>query len=525
MTPESQMKRPNHGKKMPGAASPREKTWRGQAGEHKRDALPQAAVGAAGAGGKTARGTREIIAFAMGVCVVYYVFVITSAHGDFQGDSYEYLTIASNMKKGVFTVASYDYRRGLLYPWFLSVTWGHQGFLTYFTPATLFLTSFYFALRVLALNSIYCLLPIAAALIPAVTFLERQIYPDGLLMSLTLVFLICLAKRRWTLCSALGLVLALIKLIFICVLPVGLVVFLFTKKIINFRALAYCTLAGIISLPICIVLFSNVFVDRGYMVIFARPYSHGYPLEETFPDKELRIMCGGIQHAIPRKDLYFDPITVPFTDALYGPLTQEQARGLGCTDADARPMKRSLLMAEFVHNPLLHTKLAAEHFARSLIGAYYFGHVSYILRYRQDLWSAHYDKLGSFSPYELTLLEEYKRNGFQVADKEMPLSFALNEFSVGAGELVVRAAALGILGLCIILGSRRGILRELAQDPVNIGMTLFLIVYSYLVALSTPFVYDRYTLVNLVILCILAARIAATTLPAKRASAKPIAPF
>jgi hypothetical protein len=461
----------------------------------------------------------------MGACAVYYPFVVASAYGDFQGDSWEYLSIAASMKRGLFTLASYNYLRGLLYPWFLSVTWGHQGFLTYFIQVTLFLASFFFALRVLAFHSIYCLLPIGAAMIPAVVFLQRQIYPDGILMSLTLLFLVCLAKRRWTACIALGLALGLTKLIFICVLPVGVVVFLFTKRLITFRALAWSIAAGLTSLPICMVLSSYVFVDLGYMVTFARPYSHGYRLEEIFPGKELQVNCGGVQHTIPRKDLYFDPITVPFAVADYGPLTRGQAGSMDCTGADLRALKRTLVMAELARHPLLHTKLAAEHFGRSLVGAYYFGHISYILRYRQDLWLAHYNGLSYFSPYELTLLEEYRKNGFQIMEKERPLSFILNEFSVTTGEPLVRAAALGLLGLCVILGYRKGKLGELAHDPVNVGIALLLIVYSYLVGLSAPFLYDRYTFVNLVVLCIFASRIAAMTLPAKAVSAEPIVLF
>ena len=451
----------------------------------------------------------------MGACAVYYLFVVTSTYGDFQGDSSEYLGIAANMKSGVFTLASYNYLRGLLYPWFLSVTWGHQGFLTYFVQVTLFLSSFYLALRTLALNSIYCLLPIAAALIPAVTFLQRQIYPDGILVSLTLMFLICLARRRWAACAAIGLLLGLTKLIFLCVLPVELVVFMLIKRIVNPKILAWSVAAALISLPVCVVLFSYVFIDLGYMVIFARPYSHGYTLEEVFPGKELQVTCRGVQHNIPRKDLYFDPITVPFIAARYGPLTEEQVSGFGCTDADVRVMKRSLLLAGFVRHPLLHVRLAAEHFGKALVGAYFFGHVSYILKDRQDSWLAHYDALSYFSPYELILVEGYEKNGFRVQEKERPLSFVLNEFSAGTGEPLVRAAAVGMLGLCVIAGFIKGRLGELARDPINIGISLFLFVYAYLVGLSAPFLYDRYTYVNLIVFCILAARIAAMTLGAK----------
>jgi hypothetical protein len=462
-----------------------------------------------------------VFSLAMGACAMYYALAFSSVPGDFQGDSSEYLGVAAAMKSGVFTLASYNYFRGLIYPWFLSVTWGQEGFLTYFLQITLFLTSFYLALRVIALNSIYCLLPICVAMIPAVAFLQQQIYPDGILVSLTLLFLVCLAKRRWAVCIVIGVVLALTKLIFICTLPIELIVLLVTKKLINSRVLVWSVVAAVLSVPICAVLFTYAFVDLGYMVIFARPYSHGYALAKVFPEPELQVTCRGIQHTIARKDFDFNPLTVPYQVAQYGPLTQDQVRSMGCTDADVRSMKRHLIEAEFTREPLFHVKLAVAHFGKALVGAYDVGHVSGILRYRQDIWLEHYDGLSYFAPYELKLLEIYKKNGFQIAAKERPFIFALNEFSVSTGESVLRAAALGVLVWCMISGYRKRRLREHVSDPTNIGLVLFLGVYAFLVALSAPFLYDRYTLVDLVVLCILAARAGAMTLRVQPASLQP----
>jgi hypothetical protein len=518
------MKRPNRRRTTPVVAPGLNKKHESesQVVEPASGILPRKTAEAGVAERNPAYRTRGVLTFAMGACAMYYVFVVASAYGDFQGDSWEYLSIASAMKKGLFTLASYNYLRGILYPWFLSVTWGHSGFLTYFIQVTLFLTSLFLALRTLAFDSIYCLLPIGAALIPAIVFLQRQIYPDGVLISLTLLFLVCLTKRHWTLCVVLGLLLGLTKIIFLCVIPVGLVVLMLTKRIIGLKAIVWSIAAALLSLPVCVVLFSYVFVDLGYMVAFARPYSHGYSLERVFPARELQVTCSGIKRSIPRRDLYFDPITVPFAVADYGPLTREQAGSLGCTTADLRSLKRNLIMQAFARNPLLHAELAAEHFGQSLVGAYQVDHVSYILRYRQDLWLTHYDELSYFSPAEVRLLGLYNNNGFPIKEKERPLSFVFNEFSSNWGEKLLRIAALCVLGFCVILAFRRGRLEELAHDPANIGIAMFLVVYSYLVGLSAPFLYDRYTYVNLVILCLFAARFAAIVLAPKAFAMRPL---
>jgi hypothetical protein len=458
------------------------------------------------------RPTALVVSLAMGACAMYYALAFNSARGDFQGDSSEYLSIAAHMKAGTFTLASYNYLRGLIYPWFVSTTWGHLGSLTYFLQAALFLVSFYLALRVIARGSVFCLLPICAAMVPAVAFLQHLVYPDGFLVSLTLLFFVCLAKRWWVAGMVLGVLLGLTKLIFVCVLPIGVIALLLTRKLVSARALMWGMGAALVLAPIGAVLFAYVFVDLGYMVTFARPYSHGYALERVFPEPELPVTCGGIQHTIARKDFNFVPITTPFQVAAYGPLTEAQAVSMGCTDADLQSLKRRMIATEFTREPLFHVKLAAGHFGKALVGAYDVGHVSGMLGYRKDMWLRHFNRLSYFAPYELTLLDIYGKSGFQVDELEVPPVFALNDFSVKKGERMLRIAALGTLLCCLIFGYRRGNLREYVTDPTNIAIVLFLGIYAFLVALSGPFLYDRYTLVNLLILCILAARIAAMTL-------------
>ena len=88
-------------------------------------------------------GTRRLsglFLFAMGACAVYYIFIIFSCPGDFQGDSWDYLNIAARDRAHVI---SYSYQRGLFYPWFLAATWGLRGLTTYLVQAGLFLGSLY----------------------------------------------------------------------------------------------------------------------------------------------------------------------------------------------------------------------------------------------------------------------------------------------------------------------------------------------------------------------------------------------
>jgi hypothetical protein len=133
---------------------------------------------------------------------------------------------------------------------------------------------------------------------------------------------------------------------------------------------------------------------------------------------------------------------------------------------------------------------------------------------RELAWRTHYDQRSYFEPVEIQWLPRLREFGFEIpAPGPSPL-FALSNFSARAGESMIRWAAVGLLALSVTVGRRRGVLSEVGRDPVNLVIVAFLLAYSGLVALLGPFVYDRYTYVNLLCLCILAARVAAQTIGA-----------
>jgi hypothetical protein len=271
-------------------------------------------------------------------------------------------------------------------------------------------------------------------------------------------------------------------------------------------------------IPVLAVLAAYVFVDLGYMVTFARPYSHGYAIDRLLAPSGLKVRCGGGERHVPIEELYLDPITVPHPVAPYGPLTRERAQEFGCGRDDLRSLKWQLIKSGFAADPALHIRLAAKHFATAVTGGYLFGHVSHILRTRELAWRAHYDQRSYFEPVELEWLPKLRRDGFEISAPGPSPLFALSRFSTRAGESIIRWAAMSLLALSLAVAQRRGVLAEVGRDPVNIVIALFLIAYSGLVSLLGPFVYDRYTYVNLLCLCILAARVAAQTISAPNAT-------
>ena len=346
-------------------------------------------------------------------------------------------------------------------------------------------------------------MPIFAAMVPALAFLQKQVYPDGLLISLTLLFFVALARRHWKTCIGIGILLVLTKLVFIVVLPVALVAYLLQRGALRAKLLVR---GGLVVLaPVALILFNYVFFDLGYRVVLERPYARGYSLDRAFSGADLRVRCGGHDYTIARKDIFWVPITTPWTVAPDGPLSQDQARQFGCTEGDLRAMKRRLIATEFLAAPLLHLRLGARAFLRSLVGAYDVGHVSHILSMRRQLWREHFDERSYFTDYEVKLLPEYRKIGFEIAQNQ-PLIFTLNMLTREGGEWVIRFAAIGLIALYAAIAFRRRTLRALLQDPVNIGLILFLATYSACVVVSIPVVYDRYAYVNLVVLCLFASR-------------------
>jgi hypothetical protein len=194
-------------------------------------------------------------------------------------------------------------------------------------------------------------------------------------------------------------------------------------------------------------------------------------------------------------------------------LTQEHAARLGCTPTQLKAMKRDLLAAGFARDPALHFGLAARVFARAVVGSYYVAHVSHVLALRKWSWVAHSDERSYLQPHEVQLLDEYTKLGFPVGARSGSVLLLSSDVVGKVGEWVLRILSGALLLASAAIAYRRGRLRELLLDAGNLGMLLFLTAYSLALSLSAvPSVYDRYTLVNLLVLCLLAARVSAMTL-------------
>ncbi len=127
---------------------------------------------------------------------------------------------------------------------------------------------------------------------------------------------------------------------------------------------------------------------------------------------------------------------------------------------------------------------------------------------RRRTWLDHHDLRSYFEPNEIRLIEEYRKLGFVVGAKSGPVVLAFHDAVQRIGERVLRVLAAAALLVGGAMAYRKKRLRELFSDPGSAGMLLFLALYSSALALSVATsVYDRYTLVNLVVLCLLAARV------------------
>ncbi|HEY1341289.1 MAG TPA: hypothetical protein VGF59_27455 [Bryobacteraceae bacterium] len=447
-----------------------------------------------------------IVAFALGLCVAYYILANNSCPGDFQGDSWEYLGKAAQIR--VEGRTPYSYLRGYVYPWFLATTWGHDGTFTYLLQQALLLCALYFAVRVLAFTSRYALLPIVAAMIPAVAFLQKQLYPDGILVSLVLLFFALVAAKHWVGAVVAALLLALTKLIYLAVVPCAIVAYLISRKPLKLFTIRIAVTAAVMA-PVALFLFSMTFVDLAYMVVFVRPYSRGYGLERVLPGETLLIECGGKMNSVPRSELFWEPITAPYPIASDGPLSPAKAAALGCNEGELRSLKRRLILAQFWLDPFQHIRLGARAFLLSLGGQYDLAHVSYILSDRRRLWRTQYNEGAYFTDNERKLLAIHRSRGMNI-DQAEPLIFPLNAAAAAGGEAVIRFVAIATLVICLTLSWRRQSLGIL-KDETAVAIGLFLLIYSASIAVSVPVVYDRYVYVNLLLLCILAARLAALT--------------
>ena len=443
------------------------------------------------------------------VCVCFYLFLILPIPGEYLGDSQEYLHLGAALRNLTF---SYNYMRGLLYPAFIAITWNRIGIAdsTYLAQIILFLVALYVFCRSTLGSDLFALPVLLVAISPAIAYLQKLAYADGLLLSLTLLYVSALARLKYRTALIWAIALAATKLAYAFAVPLVGMVYLYHRNPSARKVFLLAALAASAALPLLALPFDYIFPDLAYIVALQRPSSHSYDLDQVLPRKNLSYECGEKQYEMPYSDIDRTPITKLWQFATYGPLTLEQTVQQNCSERDLRIIKRTVVWDVLSASPLLHIRMAYQHFAAGLTGVTFQKghHSSYMLLIRQR---AIQEKLAHGATYleqEAKIAQDVEEKGISIRDDVPDYLYLWHGFYRFYFEISLRLASVGIvlavLGLSV--WRKKALPDVFVSDPVVVALLGFLIPYSAILAISAPFLYDRYTSINFVLFVALSFR-------------------
>ena len=270
-----------------------------------------------------------------GICLAVYAVVVATVPTNYGGDTHDYLNMAKNICTKASGTADYNYMRGYGYPAFICLFSGgfHYIDAIYYAQGTLFLVALIFACKELRLDRQVLLLVVAVAAIPYYAYLQKLLYPDGLIASLVLFYLLFIAKRQFVAALVVAALLAFTKLVF---------VFLFGHLLLLWLLDTYNNskrfFAGLVILGTCCLFLAQVFLLPGlsFMVTFVRPMIDHVPIETLLPNTDLKFECAGVERTVRFDALDFSPVREVWQFAPYGPLSKLDAQSFQCSDQDIR---------------------------------------------------------------------------------------------------------------------------------------------------------------------------------------------
>jgi len=355
-------------------------------------------------------------------------------------------------------------------------------------------------------GSLACIALLIAA-IPYYAYLQKLLYPDGLLASGSLLFLACLCTKRYYGAAIVAVLLTLVKLIFIFTFAVIIFAWVYEKRNFNIKILAAASALCIFAAVF--LFFSQIFYyrDWAFMVTFVRPTLAGIAPSEIIPPGGLRVTCGQSEHFVSSDRLNFVPILESQRTSPLGLLSEEDAVALRCTPAEIETLKLQSVLTALAYRPFLHAGLAVKYLINALVGRFLNGHAAYMVDWRGGLWVQNVNLLSLYPQSEIDQLDKYAREGFAFNLRRPNVIYYVSGIFEQWLEGLIRISVVVLLIAGLVILYRRNEINRFMIDRVSVSMMAFLLSYSACLAASAHSLSDRYTFPNFLVLSLLSARI------------------
>jgi len=449
-------------------------------------------------------GGRRFERVAGGVFMVLTAWCFLVVPSDLNGDPNDYLFIARSMLNDGFGAQGLTAMRTPGYPLFITVTslglrWINGVFLA---QAVIFVVAVWWFARTYARSAAGRGTLYLVAALPFIGYLRKLLFPDGVLLSLGLVAMSAMTRRRWGLAVCAGLALMAIKVIFGFTLAIVAGCWLRQRLgSARWRTGVWVLLAGggpLVLIAGALGAFPNVF----YLTMLWRPGWNGVEIAQILPAHVETWRSGSgreivIDYAAVRRHAASLEHVVVWASPLT-PATEDTAPA-----ADLLAAKRRILRVMLEHNTAVHVRLAALYYWRSFFGAPLHSHVDYMLA-QKALRARQVELTAYHAPSELAVLADEDRLGPGYAVQLRPPALAIYTIHQATVGLLWMGPFLLLLPAAFIwrtIARRRA--ARLGRDfPAGIApgpILLFLHLNAAAMAVAAQALADRYALLPFVL--------------------------
>jgi hypothetical protein len=419
-----------------------------------------------------------VITFLAVIAVQSWAFLFVPT--DFNGDPNDYVGIAMNSFQGISTIRMFGY------PIFLSIFSFNFSILNliFVAQSIIFLVCLrYFAFALVSRASLRWIVYVVA-LIPSVAYTQKLLFPDGLILSLMLLFLGLLMTKRFVALIVVSLVLVSIKIVFIFLFVVVFAIYAIERSWISIK------LSFLLSNLLLLLMITAVFVVSPSTIYQTTVQAPNFVSDELsgpkFPE-ETSFTCGSIKYKL--LDVISAEEATTHTSDVMTPLTGAIASELGCQKTEVAALQRELIAYYFNQSPETQTKKFLLRFWGGLTGNFQVNHVAYMLSVKNQLIEA--DPWGQYTQLEI---DYFSSHGLvpplQPAEIIIHYSYIL---SYELYRALCVASAVLLFGLAVFRKLGKGYLGQ--SQKIEYKLFLFAFSYNILIA-ANGFTYDRYLFIN-----------------------------
>ncbi|MBT8609463.1 hypothetical protein G6660_05315 [Polynucleobacter paneuropaeus] len=423
----------------------------------------------------------EGVFIALLVYLMAFFFAIAS---DINGDPNEYIALARDFFSLKILA---NPGRFIGYPLFIKLTSLNLRYLnlTFFVQLVVFLYSIRFFAHSISRKPLVRIFIYLPGFLPAIAYLPKLIFPDSLVLSLFLLLIGALIRRRPALSGALIFLLIFIKLIFIFITILWGALFLkkFLSKVKNLVPIIY---VGALVILIPGVYFFSPFALYQTAVqnpsfLESQERANPYPIDST-----TKVIC----NKTPIILLDFvdaNAITVHNADTLYMPIGMSLASKLGCSQHEIKAIQRQLVVNSLFADPLFHADKYLKRFVRDAFMFYDAPHILWMLSGKYQLQTNGKADDIFYHKSELTYFEWLKLSPIR-QPSQVFLDIMVENYSFTQTIVSYFVLTCFLLGLILYF-----IVKKI---PKNLILLLTILAsYNFVITLF-GFGYDRYLVIN-----------------------------